>query len=412
MDDLQKIRAFRGRSVLLRAVSAPVLFGAAWLIVSLSGLLFAQLREPVPGDPLTGVTPVEFEEFRLGLDDFLEVETADEGLGPAFNGTSCAVCHSVPAVGGAGVIAEVRAGRRGPRGEFVALYEGNESLFHLFSIPGHTCQPVIPPEATIVARRIPIPLFGAGLVEAVPDETLLRLEDPFDTNRDGVSGRAALVSDRASGERRVGRFGWKAQHATLLAFGADAYRNEMGITNDLFPQEFALGIPQDRMRLCDPIPEPEDVKDLRTGRRGIDNFASFMKFLAPPARGPIDNAARTGEQVFGAIGCAACHTPSLTTGPSANPLFNRRAVPLFSDLLLHDIGTGDGIPQEAGTPEEIRTPALWGLRFRRPLLHDGSATTTEDAIRRHAQEAELARRGFEQLREADRDALLAFLRSL
>jgi CxxC motif-containing protein (DUF1111 family) len=355
---------------------------------------------------------VEFEEFRLGLDDFLEVETSDEGLGPAFNGTSCAVCHSVPAVGGTSAIAEVRAGKRGPRGEFVALDASGESLFHLFSVPGHACQPVIPAEATIIVRRVPIPVFGAGLVEAIPDEAILALADPADRNRDGVSGRAAMITDRATGERRVGRFGWKAQHATLLAFSADAYRNEMGITNDLFSQEVAVGISQERMRVCDPIPEPEDIRDPRTGRRGIDNFASFMKFLAPLGRGPIDDSTRNGERVFGAMGCAACHTPMLTTGPSANPLFNRVPVPLFSDLLLHDIGTGDGIEQESGAPEEIRTPALWGLRFRRPLLHDGSAATVEDAINRHGGEAALANQSYYQGTAEDRAALLAFLRSL
>jgi CxxC motif-containing protein (DUF1111 family) len=377
-----------------------------------SVVLLAQVRTPMPGDPLPGVTPVEFEEFRIGLDDFLEVETAAEGLGPAFNATSCAICHSVPAIGGTSLISEVRAGRRGPRGEFIALYEDGESLFHLFSVPSHACQPVIPPDATIIARRVPIPVFGAGLVEAIPDETLLALEDPVDRNRDGVSGRAAIVVDRATGQRRVGRFGWKAQHATLLAFSADAYRNEMGITNDLFPHEGGAGVSEDRMRRCDPIPEPEDVRDPRTGRRGIDNFASFMKFLAPLGRGPIDDAARSGEQVFSAIGCAACHTPSLTTGPSSNPLFDKRIVPLFSDLLLHDVGTGDGIEQASGAADEIRTPALWGLRFRRPLLHDGSAAGIEEAIRRHAGEAEFARRGFEQANTSDRAALIAFLKSL
>jgi CxxC motif-containing protein (DUF1111 family) len=375
-------------------------------------LVVGQAHVPVPGDALPGITPIEFEEFRLGLDDFLEVEAADEGLGPAFNGTSCAVCHSVPAVGGGSAISEIRAGRRGPRGEFIPLDEGGESLFHLFSLPSHACQPVIPDEATIIARRVPIPVFGAGLVEAIPDETLLALEDPVDRNRDGVSGRAAIVVDRATGERRVGRFGWKAQHATLLAFSADAYRNEMGITNDLFREESAYGISKERMRLCDRLPEPEDIRDPLTGRRGIDNFASFMRFLAPVGRGAIDEAARTGEQVFAAVGCAACHTPTLTTGPSSNPLFNRRPVALFSDLLLHDIGTGDGIEQASGGPEEIRTPALWGVRFRRPLLHDGSAATIEDAVRRHAGEADLARRGFEQATPGERAALLAFLKSL
>jgi CxxC motif-containing protein (DUF1111 family) len=389
----------------------PWLAGAAGLLLT-SVLVVGQAHVPVPGDALPGITPIEFEEFRLGLDDFLEVEAADEGLGPAFNGTSCAVCHSVPAVGGGSAISEIRAGRRGPRGEFIPLDEGGESLFHLFSLPSHACQPVIPAEATIITRRVPIPVFGAGLVEAIPDETLLALEDPVDRNRDGVSGRAAIVVDRATGERRVGRFGWKAQHATLLAFSADAYRNEMGITNDLFREESAYGISKERMRLCDRLPEPEDIRDPLTGRRGIDNFASFMRFLAPVGRGPIDEAARTGEQLFAAVGCAACHTPTLTTGPSSNPLFNRRPVALFSDLLLHDIGTGDGIEQASGGPEEIRTPALWGLRFRRPLLHDGSAATIEEAVRRHAGEADLARRGFEQATQSERAALISFLKSL
>ncbi len=375
-------------------------------------MLVAQARLPVPGDALPGITPVEFQEFRLGRDDFLEVETSDEGLGPAFNATSCAVCHSVPAVGGASAIAEVRAGKRGPNGEFIALDASGESLFHLFSVPGHACQPVIPADATIIVRRVPIPVFGAGLVEAIPDEALLALENPNDRNRDGVSGRAAMVSDLGSGERRVGRFGWKAQHATLLAFSADAYRNEMGITNDLIPHEVAVGISHERMRVCDPHPEPEDRRDPRTGRRGIDNFASFMKFLAPIARGPIDEAARNGERIFGAIGCSACHTPTLTTGPSSNPLFDRVAVPLFSDLLLHDVGTGDGIQQASGMPEEMRTPALWGLRFRRPLLHDGSAATIEDALTRHGGEAALAMQGYYQSTAEERAALLAFLRSL
>jgi CxxC motif-containing protein (DUF1111 family) len=381
-------------------------------IVGLSGLLAAQVPGGVPGDPLPGVTPVEFEEFRMGLDDFLEVETSDEGLGPAFNATSCGACHSVPAVGGTGHISEVRAARRGPQGEFVALDPSGETLFHLFSVPSHACQPLIPVEATVFARRVPIALFGAGLVEAIPDETLLALEDPVDRNRDGVSGRAAIVTDVATGQRRVGRFGWKAQHATLLAFGADAYRNEMGITNDLFSQELAVGVSADRMRVCDLIPDIEDKRDPRTGRRGIDNFASFMKFLAPAGRGPIGEAARVGEQVFGAIGCAACHTPALETGPSANPLFDRRQVPLFSDLLLHDIGSGDGIAQGMAAPEEIRTPALWGLRFRRPFFHDGSAGTLEESIGRHGNEAELSRRGFERATPSDRAALIAFLRSL
>jgi CxxC motif-containing protein (DUF1111 family) len=197
-----------------------------------------------------------------------------------------------------------------------------------------------------------------------------------------------------------------------MAFGADAYRNEMGITNDLFPTELAFGISPEQMRLCDRIPDPEDLIEPATKRRGIDNFASFMKFLGQPSRGAVDDQARSGERVFSDIGCAACHVPALMTGPSENPLFNRKPVPLFSDLLLHDIGTGDGIEQAAATGAEIRTPALWGLRTRRPLLHNGSASTVEQAIERHAGEAERVRAAFQALSADQRAALLAFLRSL
>ena len=387
------------------------LFGAvalAWV----AAVLHAQPRVTQPGDPLAGITPREFEEFRLGLTDFLEVETPEEGLGPAFNGTSCAACHNVPAVGGVSAIAEVRAAQRLDDGSFAAVAPDGETLFHLFSVPGHACQPTIPAEANVIIRRVPIPLFGAGLVEAIDDDTLLQLADTQARGRDGISGRAALVTDRGTGERRVGRFGWKAQHATLLAFSADAYRNELGITNDLFPDELAVGIDAARMRLCDPIPDPEDVADPRTRRRGIDNFASFMRFLAPLARGQGSALASEGESLFGALGCASCHVPALQTGVNANPLLHRQVVPIFSDLLLHDVGTGDGIRQGAAEPGEIRTPALWGLRLRRPLLHDGSAATVDEAIARHAGEAEAARVRHERLSDGQRAALRAFLTSL
>jgi len=392
----------------------PLAFAAAAALslVWLTAMLAAQARVGQPGDPLAGLTPHEFEEFRLGLEDFLEVETADEGLGPAFNGTSCAACHNVPAIGGISAVSEVRAGKRLDDGSFEALEADGESLFHLFSVPGHACQPTIPPDANVIVRRVPIAVFGAGFVEAIDDDTLLALADAQARGRDGISGRAAIITDRGTGERRVGRFGWKAQHATLLAFGADAYRNEMGITNDLFPSEIAVGIDHTRMRLCDPIPDPEDVADPRTRRRGIDNFASFMRFLAPVARGQVDDVARTGEGLFNNIGCASCHVASLQTGANANPLLHRQSVPLYSDLLLHDVGTGDGIRQGAAAPEELKTAALWGLRFRRPLLHDGSAATADEAIRRHAGEAERARENYGRLSAAERTALNRFLMSL
>lgn len=366
-----------------------------------------------PGDPIAGITPAEFSLFRLGLDDFLEVETAEEGLGPAFNGTSCAACHNVPAIGGSGVITEMRAGRRDGEGRGHGLDGPESTLLHLFSIPTHGCQPALPADATLIDRRMPIPLFGAGLVEAIPDEDIESLADPDDRNRDGISGRAARIRDLATGAERIGRFGWKAQHATPLTFGADAYRNEMGITNDIFPNEVGHGVSADAMRLCDPIPDPEDFREPSTGRRGIDNFEIFMQLLAPIARAPVDDAVRDGERVFTSIGCAACHRPAFTTSADA-PLavLRRQVVPLYSDLLLHDVGTGDDMPQGAADGREFRTPALWGLRLRRPLMHDGRAATAEEAIRHHRNEAEVARRSFEHLTPVERTLLRRFLDSL
>jgi CxxC motif-containing protein (DUF1111 family) len=364
----------------------------------------------VAGDPLPGITPREFQEFRLGLEDFREVEEASDGLGPLFNGTGCAVCHNVPAIGGGSPMTELRGGYRDENGAFHVV--GGTTLFQMFSLPDHRCQAVIPPEANVVARRAPIPVFGAGLVEAVPDETILALEDPFDRDRDGISGRAAVVVDKATGQRRVGRFGWKAQIATLLTFSGDAYTNEMGITNDVFPDEPRGGVSMERLRECDRLKDPEDLVDPRTGKRAIDNFESFMKFLAPAPRGPITEEVRGGEQVFSELGCASCHTPSLTTGANPSPSLNRQTLRLFSDLLLHELGTGDGIEQGAAEPDEIRTPALWGLRLRRPLLHDGSAATPAEAIRRHGGEATGVIERYNRASEQMRRALLAFLDSL
>ncbi|MFN7938456.1 MAG: di-heme oxidoredictase family protein [Bryobacteraceae bacterium] len=382
--------------------------------VALMGLALVALALPetatLPGSPLPGMTGLEHELFRMGLEDFTEVENAADGLGPAFNGASCAACHSVPAVGGMSTITEVRAGYQDDDGVFHELEGG--TLFHLFSTPPHTCQPKIPAEANVIAKRAPIPLFGAGLVEAIADETIVAAEDPEDRNGDGIRGRASRITDTVTGLPRIGRFGWKAQHATLLAFSGDAYRNEMGITNDLFRDEDARGFTAEQLRLCSVTRGIEDIRDRRTGLRGIDNFANFMRLLAPIERAAPDSEARAGEAIFQAIGCAACHTPVLRTASNANPLFDRKPVALYSDLLLHDIGTGDGIEQAGAAANEIRTPSLWGLRLRRPFLHDGSSATLANAISRHAGEAERAAKAYASLPVIGREQLLAFLRSL
>jgi CxxC motif-containing protein (DUF1111 family) len=389
--------------------AALTLAGVTALLVVTTLRVIAQ-SVPVAGDPLPGITPTEFQEFRLGLEDFREVEEASDGLGPLFNGTGCAVCHNVPAIGGSSPMTELRGGVRDPDGKFRVV--GGTTLFQMFSLPDHRCQAVIPAEANVIARRAPIPLFGGGLVEAVPDETLLALEDPFDRDRDGISGRAAIITDKATGRRRVGRFGWKAQIATLLTFSGDAYTNEMGITNDIFPEEPHGGISPERMRECDRVKDPEDLVDQRTGKRAIDNFEAFMKFLAAPPRGPITEEVRVGEQVFAAVGCTSCHVPTLTTGPNPSAALNRKTLTAYSDFLLHELGTGDGIEQGAAEPDEIRTPALWGLRLRRPLLHNGSAATPADAVRRHGGEAAGVMERYNRASEEMRRALLAFLDSL
>lgn len=369
-----------------------------------------QGRPSQPGNPLPGITANEFELFTIGRDDFLEIEDAGEGLGPVFNGLGCAQCHATPAIGGISPVSEIRIGRVDEQGEFHVL--GGETLYHLFALPNQECQPAIPKEANVIAHRVPIPLFGSGLVEAIPDETIVALEDPDDEDGDGISGRAAWIQDVETGQMRVGRFGWKAQHATLLVFGADAYRNEMGITNDLFRNEVAAGIDPEVLELCDLMPDPEDSRDPLTGLRGIDAFEVFMKFLAPIDREIPNSEAVRGESVFSQIGCASCHVPVLMTGKNANPVFDRRMVPLYSDLLLHDVGTGDGIVQSAAQANEIRTPALWGLRFRRPLLHGGSAATVQEAVSRHGNEAEAVIGRYRELPLDDRTALFAFLDSL
>ena len=355
----------------------------------------------------------------MGLDDFLEVETSDEGLGPAFNATSCGACHSVPAVGGTGHISEVRAARRGPQGEFVALDPSGETLFHLFSVPSHACQPLIPVEATVFARRVPIPLFGAGLVEAIPDETLLALEDPVDRNRDGVSGRAAIVTDVATGQRRVGRFGWKAQNKSVLLFAGEAYNVEMGISNDLFQTE------RDETEGCRSVGSPNSVFDTDTtsavdAMSSIEKFAFFMRFLAPPV--PFVDPANAasignGAKLFQSVGCVYCHTPSFTTASSKIAALSNQPVNLFSDLLVHDMGVGlaDGISQGSANGREFRTAPLWGVGQRIFFLHDGRTSDLVTAIRAHASgfsEANGVVANYLRLTERQKQDLLNFLRSL
>lgn len=367
-------------------------------------------HSPKPGEPLPGIVAAETRSFLQGQEAFMRVLEPEEGLGPAFNGTSCAGCHNVPAVGGSGTVTVVRAGLRDTDGKFHVLL--GSTLFQVSSTWDYRCQVQIPAEANVIARRISGALFGLGLIEAIPDETLLALQDPDDLNQDGIRGRAAMITDVSTGFQRVGRFGWKAQHATLLAFAADAYRSEIGITNDLFPAELAPGVDPQKLKLCKLTPDPEDVRDQKTGLRSIDKLAAFLKYLAPVQRGAVNEEVQAGEALFAWSGCASCHTPVLTTGASSNAIFDHQPVPLYSDLLLHDLNAGDGIEQGAASASEMRTTPLWGLRFRRPLWHDGSTATIHDAIVRHGSEGKDARDRYLGLDPGQQALLLEFLGSL
>ena len=379
-------------------------------VLSVFGIRGARSHEgPEFGDPLDGLYENELALFEAGKEDFEEVEEPDEGLGPLFNARSCGECHALAGVGGAGVMNEVRAGRI-ENNVFTDLPGG--SLFQLFSVGGRRCQESIPDNANVMAFRQATPLFGSGLIEAIPDLTIQAQADPNDQNRDGISGRVHMVLDVATNRMRVGRFGWKAQQASLLGFSADAYLNEMGITSDLAPFENAPNGDAARLRDCDNVPDPEDRRDPKTGRRGIDNFENFMRFLGPPPRGAITAVVMRGESLFTSVGCAMCHTPGMQTGDNAIAALSRKPVPLFSDLLLHDVGTGDSIAQGGAGTDEIRTAPLWGLRMSAPYLHDGSAVRIEDAIARHAGESKTIIARYSALSATDKRDLVAFLLSL
>jgi CxxC motif-containing protein (DUF1111 family) len=338
-----------------------------------------------------------------GEGDFSSLSEAASGLGPSFNARSCAACHNIPTTGGMGFRTVLKVGHRGQDGSFRALAGG--TLLPVSGLPDATCQPDLPESANVIVRRIPTPLYGLGLVDEIADEEIAARADPDDRDGDGVRGRPARVRDRVSQTSRVGRFGWKAEDASLLASVARAYAGELGVTNRLFRRETSTGLSAESLRLCDELEDPEDSVNPDTGLAAIDRLTAFVSHLPPPERGPAGATESLGERVFATVGCAACHHPSHTTRAG-------EAVEAFSDFLLHDIGTGDGIAEGDAAPSEMRTAPLWGVGKRPLLLHDGSATRLEEAIESHGREAAGAHAAYLALPAAERDALLAFLKSL
>jgi CxxC motif-containing protein (DUF1111 family) len=365
---------------------------------------------PAFGDPLRGLTTAELELFTAGKEGFEEVEEVEDGLGPVFNGASCVECHSVPATGGSSETLETRFGTS-TAGLFDPRAELGGSLIQVKGIGrAGSCDfagEVVPPEATIASGRRTTPLFGLGLVDAVPESTFRYVARYQASNFPREAGRVAMVHDIANNRRAVGRFGWKAQVPSLLQFSGDAYLNEMGITSPDFPDE---NCPQGRCDLlaaCNPVPELNDDGD------DVEEFLNFMRFLAPPPRGKWTVNVDDGRRKFSEAGCIRCHWATFRTGWSDSPVLSRVTFHPYSDFLLHDMGSlGDGVELGDAKGNEFRTAPLWGVRVMTSFLHDGRASTLDEAILAHDGQARRARDRFAALPARDQAAVIEFLNSL
>jgi CxxC motif-containing protein (DUF1111 family) len=386
---------------------------------------------------------------------FDEVEGVADGLGPLYNAQSCRECHQNPTSGGPSQVAELRVGHLGPDRRFrnpeIPIAHGAETingrtLVNLRAIcpsgafPNTEIQERVPLTETIRTTRISLNLLGDGFVEAVADQVFIDLShDQCKASHGKICGQVLYVPIvEAPGQTGVGRFGWKDQQASLLSFSGDAYLNEMGITNRLFPDEVT--------KLCNTASEPND-RPGPDGLADVDRFARFVRATKAPARdGQLAETpvARKGSELFDKIGCATCHVRSLTTAAAGTKInggtftipdaLARKTFHPFGDFLLHDVGTGDGIVaamQEhfgrnmyqiqwknlslesfANTQNKVRTAPLWGVHLRPQLMHDGQSVTLRDAILRHLGEAGQVTERFRKLKPNDQEALIEFLRSL
>jgi CxxC motif-containing protein (DUF1111 family) len=383
------------------------------------------------------------------------VETVEDGLGPLYNAQSCRECHQNPTSGGASQITELRVGHQRPRGRFenanIPIARGavvitgrtlvnDRAICPNAAFPDSEIQERVPDTEIIRTFRLSLNLLGDGLVEAVDDQTLIDIaRTQRRTTHGRIHGQALRVPIiEAPGETRVGRFGWKNQHASLLSFSGDAYLNEMGITSRLFPDEVT--------NLCNTVSEPNDQPD-STGLDDVDRFARFVRATKAPARDTVLAAtrkARRGSTLFDGIGCATCHVRTLTTAPAGTVInggkftipeaLGGKTFHPFGDFLLHNVGSGDGIvmamPEHYGrkvyqttwksfsldsvalTQNKVRTAPLWGVRLRPRLMHDGASLTFRDAIVRHRGEATSVTAQFQRLSRRDQEAIIEFLKSL
>lgn len=386
---------------------------------------------------------------------FDEVEDISDGLGPLYNAQSCRECHQSPVSGGISQVGESRVGHLGPDGRFrtpeIPINHGSEIIKNRTLIndraicpsgafPTTEIQERVPDSENIRTFRVSVNLLGDGFVEAVADQTLIDLADQqCKSSHRKICGQVLKVPIlEAPGQMGVARFGWKNVHASLLSFAADAYLNEMGITSRLQPDEVTS--------LCNTASEPNNTPEA-DGLEDIDHFARFVRATKAPARDAQlagSASAKHGSELFDKIGCTTCHVTTMITAAAGTKINGGMyAIPdalgsmtfyPYSDFLMHNVGTGDGILQ--ATPEhygrkvfaqmsdylarqnfessrnKIRTAPLWGVRLRTRLMHDGASVTLRDAIVRHKGEACDASKRFRKLRSADQEALLDFLKSL
>jgi len=413
---------------------------------------------PGAGGPIRGLNTDERAFFSAGQDEFEEVQSVqgdaiipgtEPGLGPRFNLDSCAGCHAQPATGGTSPLPnpQVEVATKADAKNFVPFFVTSDGpvrearfkfkpngardggVHGLFTIRGRQDAPgcdIYQPDFAAEAAannlifRIPTPVFGTGLIEAVPDATIVENKNSYLLRKRalGISGR----ENRSGNDGTITRFGWKAQVKSLELFAGEAYNVEQGVTNELFPTE------RDETPGClfNATPEDHTRLDASVPTKVVSNvvsFAFFMKFLAPPKPAPDTVSTVRGRALFAQIGCALCHTPSLTTGNSSSAALNQKRANLFSDLLLHNLGPGlaDDILQGRARGDEFRTAPLWGLGQRIFFLHDGRTTDLLEAIQAHASagnqvfppsEANAVIANFNALPESGKQDILNFLRGL
>ena len=375
-----------------------------------------------------GIAQPAGDTYALDQSKFERDHDASTGLGPVFNARACVDCHQNPVSGGSSQFTEIRAGHNDANGNFVAatvpINDGTNIIANRSIINDRALIPQaqehIPDTENIRALRAALNTLGDGFVEAIDDKTLQAIaQHQVDVSEGRIHGEAVEVPVlEAPGQTRIGRFGWKDQHSSLLSFIGDAYLNEMGVTNRLRPKDVTT--------VGKTTSDPEDVPD-NIGLADIDHFAQFVRGTKAPPRDPAlaaTAASQAGQQLFERIGCVTCHVGTIVTAPTGTVInggaftvpeaLGNKIVHPYGDFLLHDIGTGDGIVQNPpqDTANKLRTVPLWGLRMHPRHMHDLRSLTLEDAIERHRGEADEVRERFRQLSPAEKQQLITFLNSL